>query len=136
MKINAYLSFNGQCAAALSFYEKVLGAKTVMKMTFGESPMGKDMPPEARALIMHARFVIGGETVMLSDAPCDRYSKPQGFHMTINVDEPAEAERIFKALSEKGQVTMPMEETFWAHRFAMFVDQFGTPWMINCEKKQ
>ena len=134
MTINSYLHYKGNCQAALNFYEKVLGAKTVFKITYGESPMAKDFPPEVRGQIMHARVVVDGQIIMLSDAPCDRYTKPAGFTINISVDEPAQAEKLFKALSEGGQVTMPMEETFLAQRFGMLVDQFGVPWMVNCEK--
>ena len=135
MKINPYLHFKGNCAEAIALYEKVLGAKTVMKLTYADSPMAKDFPPETGSLIMHARLEIGDYVIMASDAPCDRYQQPQGLSVSLNVKEPAEAERIYKALSENGQVFMPLEETFWAKRFAMFSDRFGTPWMINCEKE-
>jgi PhnB protein len=134
MKINAHLAFNGQCDAAFKFYEQVLGGKITMKMTYGESPMAKEFSGETQKQIMHARIQIGDAVIMGADAPGGRYQKPQGFQLTLSPEKPEEAERIFKALSEKGTVIMPMEETFWAHRFGMLVDQFGTPWMINCEK--
>jgi PhnB protein len=133
MQITPYLSFSGNCDAALKFYEKALGGKITMKMIFGESPMAKDMPPEVHNQIMHSRIEIDGKVIMCSDSPC-RYSKPQGFHLTLSIDKPEEADRLFAVLSENGTITMPIEETFWAHRFGMLVDQFGTPWMINCEK--
>jgi PhnB protein len=135
MKINAYLNFKGNCAAALKFYQKALGAKVVFKMTYGESPMAKDMPKSIRKQIMHARITVGQNVLMLSDCPPDRYDVPKGITVTINVDKPKEAERLFAALSKNGKVSMPIEETFWAKRFGMLTDQFGTPWMINCEKK-
>ena len=84
---------------------------------------------------MHARLMLGDKALMASDAPGGRFEPPKGFHVNIGVDEPAEAERIFHALAENGTVTMPLQETFWATRFGMLVDQFGIPWMINCEKK-
>ena len=71
---------------------------------------------------------------MGSDAPTERYEPMKGLSVSLNVDKPAEAERIFKALAEKGKVHMPLQETFWAARFGMLVDRFGTPWMVNCEK--
>ena len=134
MKINAYLNFNGQCDAAFAFYEKCLDGKIAFKLTFGESPMAKDMPKECHNQIIHARLVVGDNVFMGSDCPEGRYEKPQGFHVSIGIETPADAERIFKALSENGTVTMPIAETFWAQRFGMLVDQFGIPWMINCEK--
>ena len=95
--------------------------------------MAKDTPPERHNKILHARLVVGDNVSMGSDAPPERYEKPQGFSVTLGVDTPAEAERIFKALSEKGTLHMPLQETFWAVRFGMLVDQFDIPWMINCE---
>ena len=84
---------------------------------------------------MHARITVGQNVLMLSDCPPDCYNVPKGITISINMDKPKEAERIFAALSKKGKVTMPIEETFWAVRFGMLTDQFGIPWMINCEKK-
>jgi PhnB protein len=134
MQLNPYLMFNGQCEAAFKFYETRLGGKIVFKITNGESPMAKETPPERHGKILHARFVVGDKVLMGSDAPPERYEKPQGFFVSLGIEKPAEAERIFHALSEKGKVLMPIEETFWAIRFGMLVDQFGIPWMINCEK--
>jgi PhnB protein len=134
MQLNPYLLFNGQCEAALKFYERCLGAKTAFKTTYGESPMAKETPPERHKKILHSRFMVGDNVLMGSDAPPERYEEPQGFSVTISVDTPEEAERIFTALSEKGTVHMPIQETFWAVRFGMLKDQFGIPWMINCEK--
>lgn len=135
MQINPYLNFNGQCEAAFKFYEKCLGGKIAYTITYGESPMAKEMPKECHNKIMHTRLVVDDKVLMGSDCPEGRYEKPQGFNVTISIENPADAERIFKALSENGTVHMPLEETFWALRFGMLVDQFGTPWMINCEKK-
>ena len=134
MTSNPYLMFNGQCATALKFYEKCLGAKIAFKLTYGEAPESAQCSPESKNQIMHARMLIGGAVVMASDCPASRYAKPQGFSMSLNVEKPEEAEQVFKALSEKGTVVMPMEETFWAQRFGMLVDQFDIPWMVNCEK--
>jgi PhnB protein len=92
------------------------------------------VPSEWRNKILHARLVIGDQVLMGSDAPPEHYQKPQGFSVSIGLKDTAEAERIFHALAEKGTVQMPIQETFWAARFGMLVDQFGTPWMINCEK--
>jgi PhnB protein len=136
VKLNPYLSFDGRCETALKFYAKVLGGKIQMAMTWGDSPMAKDMPPDWGKKIIHATFEVAGLIVGAADSPPGNYQKPQGFSMTLDFDAPAEAERIFKLLSEKGIVTMPIQPTFWAQRFAMFTDQFGTPWMINCGKKE
>jgi len=82
---------------------------------------------------MHARMSVGDKMLMASYAPPDRYEAMKGIMVTLGID-PGEAERIFHALSEKGTVQMPIQETFWAARFGMLVDQFATPWMVNCEK--
>jgi PhnB protein len=134
MQLNPYLFFNGKCEAAFRFYEKVLGGKIVAMMTHEETPIADQVGPEMRKAIIHARLAIGDKVIMGSDSPPDRYDAAKGFSVTVGVEEPAEAERIFAALSKDGTIRMPMEETFWAHRFGMLVDQYGIPWMINCEK--
>jgi PhnB protein len=134
MKVIPYLNFDGRCAEALKFYEKCLGGKTQMKMTWGESPMGEKMPPHWKDKIIHGTFVLDGQELGVADSPPEYYQKPQGLSVTLNIDSPDEAERVFKALSENGKVSMPIQETFWARRFGMCADQFGIPWMINCGK--
>ena len=134
MKLNPYLSFNGNCAAAFRFYEKVLGGTIPMMMTYGESPMADQTPPEFRDKVMHTRLISGDVVLMGSDAPHGRYEEAKGITVALGVDSAAEAELIFHALAQKGTIEMPIAETFWAIRFGMLRDQFGTPWMINCEK--
>lgn len=134
MQLNPHLTFNGQCEAALKFYENCLGGKIVMMMTNGESPMAEQTPPDRRGKIMHATFAVGDQVLSGSDAAPEIYQKPRGFSVQLNVADAGEADRIFKALAEKAEVQMPVQETFWALRFGMLVDQFGTPWMINCGK--
>jgi PhnB protein len=136
MQINSYLMFKGDCDAAFKFYEKCLGGKIAFKITNGESPMAKETPPERLNQILHVRMVVGDNVLMGSDSPPDRYDEPNGFFVSIGIESPTEAERVFAALSEKGNVLMPIQETFWAVRFGMLKDQFGIPWMINCEKVQ
>jgi PhnB protein len=135
MNLNPYLNFNGTCEAAFKFYEKVLGGKIEAMMTFDGTPMAGQVSPEMRKKIIHARLIVDGEPLMGSDCPPDHFQPMKGFSVTISTDRPAEAERIFHALAEKGTVQMPIQETFWALRFGSLTDQFGTPWMINCEKK-
>ena len=134
MRINPYLTFNGQCESALRFYERSLGGRILMMMTYVDSPMAKQMPPEWGTKIIHATFALADQTLGAADVLPESYQKPQGFSITLNIETAEEADRIFKMLSEKGTVQMPVQETFWALRFGMFVDQFGTPWMINCGK--
>ena len=134
MKFSPHLSFSGQCEKAFKFYAQCLGAKIQMMMTYGESPVAGEVPSDWRAKILHASLALGDQTLSGADAPPDRYHKPQGISVTIDIESPAEADRIFKTLAEEGAVQMPIQETFWAQRFGMLVDQFGIPWMINCGK--
>ncbi len=134
MQLNPHLSFNGQCETAFKFYEKCLRGKIVTLMTYGESPMAEQTPAAWRGKIIHATFVMGDQRLTGGDVPPESYQKPKGFYVLLNVGDAAEAYRIFKALAENGAVQMPVQETFWALRFGMVVDQFGTPWMINCGK--
>lgn len=136
MQLGPYLTFKGDCEAAFKFYEKCLNGKIVALLPHAGTPAEQQVPPEWRNKILHARLEVGDDALMGSDAPPDRYEKPKGFSITLDVDKPADAERMFNALSEKGNVTMPIQKTFWAERFGMLVDRFGTPWMINCEGKQ
>lgn len=133
MQLNPYLNFNGQCESAFKFYEKCLGGKITAMLTFGSSPRAEQTPPEWHDKIMHARLTVGEAVLMASDAPPGHYEKTKGMSIALNTEKPEEAERIFAALSENGTVQMPIQSTFWAARFGMLVDQFGIPWMINCE---
>ena len=135
MHVDPYLNFNGQCAEAFRFYERVLGGKIEGMMTHGESPMADQVPPGWRDRVMHARLVAGDAVLMGSDSPPEHYEKPQGISVSLNVDDPAVADRIFHALADNGSVSMPIQQTFWAARFGMLVDRFGIPWMINCEQR-
>jgi PhnB protein len=134
MQLNPYLFFNGQCEAAFKFYEKVLGGKIEAMLPHEGTPAAEHVPPEWRKKILHARLVVGDKVLMGSDAPPGRQEEMKGFSVTLGIDDPKEAERLFHALAENGTVRMPIEKTFWAVRFGMLVDQFGTPWMINCEQ--
>lgn len=131
MKINPYLIFNGNCREAFEFYAQMLGLEIGFMQTFGESPMANDISPELRDRIVHACLEVNGVMLMGSDCPPDLYEKPQGISVTLQVDDIAEAERIFNKLQENGKVTMAFEKTFWAERFGMVTDQFGIPWMVN-----
>jgi len=134
MQLNPYLQFDGDCAAAFQFYAQCLGGKIIMMMKAGESPMAAQVPPDRRNAIIHARMAVGDKLLMGCDAMAGCYAVPAGFHVTLSFDDAAEAERVFAALSDGGTVNMPIQETFWAVRFGMLVDRFGTPWMVNCEK--
>ena len=134
MQLNPYLSFNGKCEAAFRFYERCLGGKIEFMLTYGDSPMAAQVPADWRHKIMHAYLVVGDKVLMGSDTPPERYEGPKGFSVSLSIDTPTDAERVFHALAENGTVQMPLQETFWALRFGTLVDQFGIPWMVNCER--
>lgn len=135
MQLNPYLIFDGDCEAAFKFYERCLGAKIEMIMTHGNSPMA-NQAPAWKDRIMHARLALGSWILMGSDARPDEHPEKKGFSLTLGIEAPTEAERVFAALSEGGSVRAPLQETFWALRFGEVVDRFGVPWMINCAKPE
>ena len=132
MQVNPYLHFDGNCEAALKFYQKVLGARIEAMMTYESSPPDMPTPADYKKKIMHAKATIDGEVLMGSDAPPGHFQKPQGFSVSLQVENPTEAERKFKALAEGGTVTMPFGKNFFSRGFGMCIDQFGIPWMVNC----
>jgi PhnB protein len=134
MELTPYLNFNGDCAEAFSFYERVLGGKIVMMQTHGESAMKDQTAPDWHDKVLHARLVVDGKMLMGSDAPPDGYVAPQGLFVSVSVKSAADGERIFKALTDGGTVNMPLQTTFWSPGFGMAVDRFGTPWMVNTEQ--
>jgi PhnB protein len=134
VRITPYLSFNGQCEAALKFYERCLGGKVVTMMTYDQSPMAAQVPPEWGKKILHATFSLADQTFGAADAPPGSYQRPQGLSVLLHVDAPGETERVWAMLAENGTVQMPLQETFWARRFGVLTDRFGTPWLIQCGK--
>lgn len=135
MQWNPYLAFDGQCETAFKFYERCLGGKIVAMIPFGDTPAADHVPGEHRDRIMHARLIAGSQVLMGGDAHAGHpFEGIKGCSVAVQVDTPEEAERLFKALSENATITMPLGETFWAARFGMLTDQFGVPWMVNCEK--
>lgn len=136
MQVQAYLFFNGCCEEAIEFYRGALGAEVEMLMRFKDSPdpTPPDMiPPDWDNKIMHANLRIGTSTVMISDGCPAEQQGFQGFSLSISVTDSGQADRLFAALSESGQVQMPLAETFWSPRFGMVTDRFGVSWMINLE---
>lgn len=135
MKLNTYINFAGSCAEALAYYEKNLGAKIIHKTTFADMPDPKNTPPGANPSgILHARFELGGNLVMASDGPPGQVEPMRSAYLCLGVDSDKEAERIYKVLSEGGTTFMAMQETFFAHRFAMLRDKFGISWMVIHER--
>jgi PhnB protein len=134
MRLNPYLTFSGQCEDAFRFYEKCLGGKLVLKMTYSESPFAAQTAPEWRKKVFHSTFEVGDYILQGADALPGTYEKPQGFSVMLNISDAAEANRVFAALAERASVRIPLQETPWASRFGALIDQFGTPWTINCGK--
>ncbi len=131
MQIEAYLCFEGRCEEALEFYRTALGAEVAMLQRFKDSPDPDMCGPAAEEKVMHASLRIGETTVMASDGRCSGRQDFQGFALSISLPDEVEAERLFSALSDGGQVQMPLAKTFWSRRFGMVADRFGVPWMIN-----
>jgi PhnB protein len=135
MRLIAYLNFNGNCRAAFDVYREIFKGDITMRMTYGDSPMRADMPPDSYDSLMHCQLEADGAMLMGADGPPPHDDKSGNTCINIQVDSVEEAERIFQALSAGGEVRMPLQETFWAHRWAAFSDRFGKPWMINCMKE-
>jgi PhnB protein len=133
MDVNIYLSFDGRCAEAFDFYARVLGGTVEAKHTWGESPDPGGTPPGYEAKIMHAQLRVGDKVIMGADAPPNWRTKPEGFSVSVNVEDEAEARRVFDALAEGGEVKMPFQQTFWAKGFGMLVDRYEIPWMVNAQ---
>ena len=131
--VQPYLFFDGRCGEALEFYRAALGAEVGMLMRFKESPEPEMIPPGSEDKIRHASFQIGNSTIMASDGRCQGKSSFEGFSLSLSVPNEAEAERLFKALSDGGKVEMPLTKTFWARLFGMLTDRFGVGWMIGVE---
>ena len=134
MKLYTYLNYGGNCRQAFEFYAAHLGGKIVMLTTHGEIPGGSKAPPEWRNAVLHARMELGDTVLLGADVPPDRFLPMRSAYLTLMIDTPEEAERIYALLSDGGQIFMPMEETFFARRFAQLRDRFGTSWMLLCER--
>jgi PhnB protein len=130
MHVQPYLFFDGRCEQALDFYQKTLGAKVEAVIRYKENPEPKHNPPNSDDKVMHACFRIGDTQIMASDGNCAGKPTFQGFSLTINANDTAEANQRFNALAEGGQVQMPLGETFFAKSFGMVADRFGMGWMV------
>lgn len=135
MKLYTYLNYGGNCRQAFDFYAEHLGGKITSVTTHGEQPESNRVPPDWKNAILHARIEIGETILMGADIPPDRFQPMRSAYLTLVVDSVDEAERIYALLAEGGQIFMPMEETFFAHRFAMLRDRFGTSWMLLHERE-
>ena len=132
MKMNTYVNFAGKCADAFRFYEQHLGGKIGMMMTHGQGPEQARVNPEWKDAVLHARIAIGGTELMGADIPSA--APMRSAYLSLGVESDAEAERVFSALADGGEVFMPLQETFFATRFAQLRDRFGINWMIMRER--
>ena len=134
MRVQPYLIFDGRCEEALNFYTSALGAKVESLMRFKDSPLPREAdarPPGSDDKIMNASFKLGDSVVMASDGPCRGHPEFKGVSLSITLPDAAQANRIFAALAEGGEVLMPMTETFFAQRFGMVADRFGLSWLVR-----
>jgi PhnB protein len=138
MRLNTYLNYGGNCEEAFRFYEKHLGGKISMMMTHDQAPANGNgnghVRPEWGKAILHARITIGDTELMANDVPPERFQPMRSVYLSLNLDSTPEAERVHSLLAEGGQIFMPLQETFFAHRFSMLRDKFGTSWMIIHER--
>ena len=136
MQLHTYLNYGGNCEQAFRFYEQHLGGKIPMMMRHGDQPNTSGVSPEWKNAILHARISIGATELLGAAIPPDRFQPIRSAYLSLTVSSIEEAERIYALLSNGGQIFMPMEETFFAYRFAMLRDQFGTSWMLLHQKPQ
>ena len=138
MKVQSYISFGGRCEEALEFYKKSIGAEVTGLMRWKENPdPNMKLPPGHEEKIMNAAFRIGETQLMADDGMGDKAAEFKGMTLVIEVADDFEAKRVFTALGDGGNVTMPLAKTFWTSSFGMLTDKFGVPWMVNvAESKQ
>jgi PhnB protein len=138
MQVEPYLFFDGRCEEAIEFYRRTLGAEVAMLLRWKdcpEQPKNKDMmPPGSENKVMHAKLRIGQAAVMASDGRCTGKPSFQGFALSLETANEPEADRVFNALADGGQIQMPMAKTFFARRFGMVADRFGVSWMVIVEQ--
>ncbi|MGH8082615.1 MAG: VOC family protein [Lysobacter sp.] len=133
MQLSTYLSFNGDCRQAFEFYQATLGGTIHALMPFGESPGCETLGADDREKIMHGCYELDGFMLMATDANAMYpYTGVNGAHVALSLSDADAARRIFDALSDRGNVQMPLQETFWAKAYGIVTDRFGVPWMINC----
>jgi PhnB protein len=136
LTLSTSLSFNGQCEEAFKLYERCFNGKITFMLTWGDSPMAKDAPPEWAGKINHATLLIGEARLLGNDVVPGAYQTPRNVSLVLGLSDPEQAERIFAALAENGTVQLQLQQTFWALRFGQVTDRFGVPWAINCEAPQ
>jgi PhnB protein len=130
VQLHTYLNYGGNCEQAFQFYEQHLGGRITFLMRHGEAPGPGSVPAEWNGKIQHARIALGGTELLGADIPPDRFQPIRSAYLSLTLESAAEAERVYALLAEGGQVFMPIQETFFATRFAMLRDRFGTSWML------
>lgn len=134
MKLYTYLNYGGTCRQAFEFYEQHLGGKITMITTHGELPESSNIRPEWKDKVLHARMELGDSILMGADIPLDVFKPMRSAYLTLIIDTVEETERIYELLTKDGEIFMNMRETFFAERFGMFRDRFGTSWMLLKER--
>jgi PhnB protein len=130
--LDSYLFFNGTCAEAMNFYQKTIGGQMISMLKYGDGPDPQQCGADAKDRIMHAHLLVDGRNLMASDCPPERpVPAPAGFALSLNYPSANEPRKAFDALSAGGQVTMPMNKTFWIETFGMLTDRFGVAWMVG-----
>jgi len=136
MRLIPYLQFDGQCEAAFNLYERCLGGKITLMMRYAEAALSeKSQPAGWGDKIYHTTLVAGDTMLQGADVPPESYQTPQGFSLNIELQDAMKGEHIFNELAQNGRVTMQLQQTPWAQRFGILVDQFGIPWLINVGKE-
>jgi PhnB protein len=133
MKLRTYLNYGGNCEQAFRFYEQHLGGKITTLVRYREQP-GAQVPPDRQNDVLHVRMTLGETELLAADVPPDRFQPMRSAYLALSVGTPDEAERIHALFADGGEIFMPMQETFFASRFSMLRDKFGTSWMIICER--
>ena len=134
MKLYTYLNYGGNCREAFEFYAEHLGGRITALHTHADQPASDRVPPDWRNAVLHARIEIGDTILLGADVPPERFQPMRSAYLTLMLGSSEEAERLYALLGDGGQIFMPMEETFYAHRFAMLRDRFGTSWMLLHER--
>jgi len=134
MKLNIYLNYGGNCEAAFRFYEEHLGGKITMMARHKDVPHPENVPANWQNAVLHARIEIGDAVVMGADIPPDVFKPMRSAYLTILADSVEQAEQLYALLGKGGEIFMKMDETFFASRFAMLRDRFGTSWMLLHER--
>lgn len=131
-KIHAHLNFPGNCREAFAYYADLFGGEIVTMTPFSDTPARDHVPPEWKDKIWQATLRLETSEIMATDSPPHMYNQPQGFGITIHVDDPAKAEAVFHSLADGGSISVPLQQNFWAQKFGIVTDRFGTPWIVNC----